>query len=85
MVFTHGTYGGADEAERVNYGAVRNVLNALKKPARIALMTTIGVTKPTPGHDWKRRGERLSEPAGCPTRLSVPAGSTTTSRISTTS
>ncbi|AHK34537.1 NAD-dependent epimerase/dehydratase [Rhodococcus opacus PD630] len=72
VVFTHGTYGGADEAERVNYGAVRNVLNALKKPARIALMTTIGVTKPTPGHDWKRRGERLVRASGLPYTIVRP-------------
>ncbi|MGO1346605.1 MAG: NAD(P)H-binding protein, partial [Bifidobacterium psychraerophilum] len=29
IIFTHGTYGGADEAEAVNYGAVRNVLSVL--------------------------------------------------------
>jgi uncharacterized protein YbjT (DUF2867 family) len=29
VVFTHGSHGGAAEAERVDYGAVRNVLQAL--------------------------------------------------------
>jgi len=65
IVFTHGI-GGNDPkgAEQVNYGAVRNVLSVLKAPARIALMTTVGVTKPTVGHDWKRRGERLVRASG---------------------
>lgn len=72
IVFTHGTYGGAGEAEQINYGAVRNVLDALKYPARIALMTTIGVTKPTPGHDWKRRGERLVRASGLPYTIVRP-------------
>lgn len=67
VVFAHGSHGGADEAERVDYGAVRNVLGALgTRPARIALMTAIGVTKHTPGHDWKRRGERLVRASGRP-------------------
>jgi uncharacterized protein YbjT (DUF2867 family) len=60
VIFTHGSHGGAADAEQVDYGAVRNVLQALGgRPARLALMTTIGVTEHTPGHDWKRRGERL--------------------------
>lgn len=64
VVFTHGSHGGAREAEAVDYGAVRNVLSALEAPARIALMTAIGVTKHTVGHDWKRRGERLVRASG---------------------
>jgi hypothetical protein len=36
----------------------------LRQPARIALMTTIGVTKPTPVHDWKHRGERVVRATG---------------------
>jgi uncharacterized protein YbjT (DUF2867 family) len=72
VIFTHGTYGGAAEAEAVNYGAVLNVLTALHGPARIALMTTIGVTKPTPGHDWKRRGERLVRASGLPYTIVRP-------------
>jgi hypothetical protein len=46
IVFTHGSPGDATEAENVDYGAVRNVLEALgARPARIALMTAIGVTR----------------------------------------
>lgn len=67
IVFTHGIRGNnPDAAEKVNYGAVRNVLSVLKTPARIALMTTVGVTKPSVGHDWKRRGERLVRASGLP-------------------
>lgn len=63
VIFTQGTF---DEhlLESVNYGSVRNVLNSLTAPARIALMTALGVTNPTPGHDWKRRGERLVRASG---------------------
>jgi uncharacterized protein YbjT (DUF2867 family) len=66
IVFTHGSHGGAQAAEQVDYGAVRNVLSVLGGPARVALMTAIGVTKHTPGHDWKRRGERLVRASGLP-------------------
>jgi uncharacterized protein YbjT (DUF2867 family) len=72
IVFTHGTYGNAEESEKINYGAVRNVLGALHQPARIALMTTLGVTKPTAGHDWKRRGERLVRASGLPYTIVRP-------------
>ncbi|HEY0259458.1 MAG TPA: SDR family oxidoreductase [Lacisediminihabitans sp.] len=65
IVFTHGSHGGAADAENVDYGAVRNTLEALAgRPARIALMTAIGVTKRMTGHDWKRRGERLVRASG---------------------
>ena len=66
VIFTHGSHGSPRDAELVDYGAVRNVLSVLEAPARIALMTTIGVTKHTPGHDWKRRGERLVRASGLP-------------------
>jgi uncharacterized protein YbjT (DUF2867 family) len=66
VVFTHGSHGSARDAELVDYGAVRNVLRVLEAPARIALMSAIGVTKHTPGHDWKRRGERLVRASGMP-------------------
>lgn len=73
IVFTQGSRGGATEAEQVDYGAVRNVLDALGgEPARIALMTAIGVTKHTPGHDWKRRGERLVRASGLPYTIVRP-------------
>lgn len=71
VVFTQGTYRDAD-AEQANYRPVRAVLNALKKPARIALMTALGVTSPTPGHDWKRRGERLVRASGLPYTIVRP-------------
>ncbi|WP_308196810.1 NAD(P)H-binding protein [Arthrobacter bambusae] len=72
IIFTHGSHGGAQEAEEVDYGAVRNVLSVLEAPARIALMTAIGVTKHTPGHDWKRRGERLVRASGMPNTIVRP-------------
>lgn len=66
VVFTQGSaYGDAVAAEAVDYGAVRNVLEALGgRPVRIALMTSIGVTVPGGTHDWKRRGERLVRASG---------------------
>jgi uncharacterized protein YbjT (DUF2867 family) len=73
IIFTHGV-GGNDPrgAEQVNYGAVRNILSVLKAPARIALMTSVGVTKPSIGHDWKRRGERLVRASGLPYTIVRP-------------
>jgi len=71
VVFTQGTFDD-DLLEAVNYGSVRNVLHALRQPARIALMTALGVTKPTPGHDWKRRGERLVRASGLPYTIVRP-------------
>src|SRR5580765_4474138 len=46
IVFTHGSDGGGKAGtELVDYGGVRNVLAALNgQPARVALMTAIGVT-----------------------------------------
>jgi len=81
IVFTHGTadYDKA-EAERVDYGAVRNVLTALQgRTVRIALMTSIGVTnrhgafnRSTEIADWKRRGERLVRASGLPYTIVRP-------------
>jgi len=66
VVFTHGSsYGDAAAAEAVDYGAVKNVLTALGgRPVRIALMTSIGVTRTGGTHDWKRRSERLVRASG---------------------
>ena len=66
VVFTQGSaYGDATAAESVDYGAVKNVLAALGgRTVRIALMTSIGVTKRGGTHDWKRRGERLVRASG---------------------
>lgn len=73
VIFTHGISGNDPKgAETVNYGAVRNVLSVLKAPAHIALMTTVGVTKPSAGHDWKRRGERLVRASGLPYTIVRP-------------
>lgn len=72
VVFTHGSHGGAAAADAVDYGAVRNILSVLTRPARIALMTTIGVTKRTTGHDAKRRGERLVRASGLPYTIVRP-------------
>lgn len=74
VVFTQGTY-GESEAKEANYLPVLSVLRALavlRRPARIALMTTVGVTKPTVGHDWKRRGERLVRASGLPYTIVRP-------------
>jgi uncharacterized protein YbjT (DUF2867 family) len=81
IVFTHGSRGGGKQAaEDVDYGAVRNVLTALAgRPARIALMTSIGLTnragaynRSTEIHDWKRRGERLVRASGQPYTIVRP-------------
>ncbi|MBB5696194.1 SDR family oxidoreductase [Muricoccus pecuniae] len=74
IVFTHGTYGGAQAgAEAVDYGGVRNVLAALRgRQVRVALMTTIGVTDRKGVHDWKRRGERLLRASGLPYTIVRP-------------
>lgn len=73
VVFTHGSNGDAAAAERVDYGAVRNVLEVLgSRPTRIALMTSIGVTVHHPWHDWKRRGERLVRASGRPYTIVRP-------------
>jgi uncharacterized protein YbjT (DUF2867 family) len=80
-VFTHGTDGGGKAgAEAVDYGGVRNVLDALgSRPARIALMTAIGVTdhagaynRSTQAHNWKRRSERLVRASGRPYTIVRP-------------
>lgn len=74
VVFCHGSHGGAEQAESVDYGAVKNVLTALNgRSVRIALMTTIGVTVRSDGHDWKRRGERLVRASGNPYTIVRPS------------
>jgi uncharacterized protein YbjT (DUF2867 family) len=81
IVFTLGSDGaGKVGAENVDYGGVRNVLYALgSRPARIALMTSIGVTnrnsvynRSTESHDWKRRSERLLRASGLPYTIVRP-------------
>ena len=81
IVFTLGSDGaGKVGAENVDYGGVRNVLRALgSRTARIALMTSIGVTnrtgsynRSTESHDWKRRSERLVRASGLPYTIVRP-------------
>lgn len=73
VVFTHGANGRPPGSEAVDYGAVRNVLQALDgRIARIALMTTVGVTDRKGAHDWKRRGERLIRASGLPYTIVRP-------------
>ena len=81
IVFTLGSNGqGSRGAETVDYGGVRNVLEALgdARP-RIALMTSIGVTyregsynRSTQSADWKRRSERLVRASGLPYTIVRP-------------
>jgi len=81
IVFTLGSDGlGKVGAETVDYGGVRNVLNALgSQRARIFLMTSIDVTdrlgrhnRATEAHDWKRRSERLIRVSGLPYTIVRP-------------
>ncbi|KQR48383.1 epimerase [Microbacterium sp. Leaf161] len=72
VIFTHGTHGAEAGYRDVDYGGVRNVLQAVgNRPLRIALMTAIGVTyrdgaynRSNRAHDWKRRAERLVRASG---------------------
>ncbi len=74
VVFTHGSNGMAPGPEAVDYGAVRNVLEALAgQKVRIALMTTIGATDRKGAHDWKRRSERLVRTSAMPYTIVRPA------------
>lgn len=74
VVLTHGSNGREPGPEAVDYGAVRNVLEALGgRFARIALMTTIGSTDRKGAHDWKRRGERLVRASGLPYTIVRPS------------
>lgn len=81
IVFTLGSDGsGKGGAESIDYGGVRNVLRALgSRTARIALMTSVGVTnressynRSTEAHDWKRRSERLVRASGLPYTIVRP-------------
>jgi uncharacterized protein YbjT (DUF2867 family) len=78
VVFTHGGNGSPDQARRIDYGGVANVLQALDGPKpRIALMTSIGVSRQGRGSvgellDWKRRSERLVRASGAPYTIVRP-------------
>jgi len=70
IVFTHGGNGSPEQARHIDYGGVANVLHALDgRTPRIALMTSIGVSRRSSGSvgellDWKRRSERLVRASG---------------------
>jgi len=73
VVFTHGAPSPTPStSESVNYGAVLNVLDALKgRRVAISLMTAIGVTtrqssynKSSQSGEWKLRSERLVRASG---------------------
>jgi len=78
VVFTHGGNGSPDQARRIDYGGVANVLHALDgRTPRIALMTSIGVSRQGRGSvgellDWKRRSERLVRASGAPYTIVRP-------------
>jgi uncharacterized protein YbjT (DUF2867 family) len=78
IVFTHGGNGSPDQARRIDYGGVANVLHALDgRTPRIALMTSIGVSRQGRGSvgellDWKRRSERLVRASGSPYTIVRP-------------
>jgi len=80
IVFVHGSHGGKEEARAIDYGGVRNVLDALESGMpHVALMTAIGVTvrdgaynRQTQIHDWKRRAERLVRRSGLPYTIVRP-------------
>lgn len=65
VVFTQGAHGYV-EAEQANYRPVKAVLDAPSAPVRVAMMTALGVTRRSTGHDWKRRAERLVRASGLP-------------------
>jgi uncharacterized protein YbjT (DUF2867 family) len=78
IVFVHGGNGSPDEARRIDYGGVANVLHALDgRTPRITLMTSIGVSRQARGSvgellDWKRRSERLVRGSGAPYTIVRP-------------
>ena len=78
MIFTHGAIGGRGDYERVDYGAVVDVLRALgNRRPRIALVTSINVTTTIDGPhadlmSWKRRSERLVRGSGAPCTIVRP-------------
>jgi len=75
LVLTHGSGGDPATRRRVDYGGVRNLLQALDgaRP-RVALMTSIYATRSDiPGNSpWKRRSERLLRAGGLPYTIVRP-------------
>ncbi|WP_234336956.1 SDR family oxidoreductase [Streptomyces xylophagus] len=79
IVLTHGSErdGRPDARAHVDYGGVRNILQALDgaRP-RVALMTSVHATRSdVPGATpWKRRSERLLRAGGVPYTIVRPGG-----------
>jgi uncharacterized protein YbjT (DUF2867 family) len=75
LVLTHGSGGDPETRRRVDYGGVRNLLQALDgaRP-RVALMTSVYATRSDiPGNSpWKRRSERLLRASGLPYTIVRP-------------
>ena len=81
VVFTHGSDGGRQggAGERRLRRRPQHPAALGSRPARIALMTSIGVTnrtgaynRSTEAHDWKRRSERLVRASGRPYTIVRP-------------
>ena len=81
VIFVHGThFRNINEGREVDYGGVKNVLNALNgRRVHIAYMTAVGVTDHNRGNEisaetvkWKRRAERLIRASGLPYTIVRP-------------
>jgi uncharacterized protein YbjT (DUF2867 family) len=82
VILTHGSHGATGEAEAVDYGIVRVVVESvleLGRPVRITLTSALGVTVHDSEHDratglatWKRRSERLLRSSGLPYTIVRP-------------
>lgn len=75
IVLTHGSGGDPETRRRVDYGGVRNLLQAFDgAQPRVALMTSIYATRSDiPGNSpWKRRSERLLRASGLPYTIVRP-------------
>lgn len=77
IILTLGSDAGGSSPEDVDYGGVRNLLEALAgRRVRVVLMTAIGDTSRAAGYghllDWKRRSERLVRASGLPYTIVRP-------------
>lgn len=82
VILTHGSHGAPGQAEAVDYGIVRLLVEAALgtgRPVRVTLMTALGVTVHDSHHDrttglatWKRRSERLLRASGLPYTIVRP-------------
>lgn len=82
VILAHGSHGAPGEAEAVDYGIVRVLVECLLAsghPVRVTLMSALGVTVHDSQHDrvtglatWKRRAERLLRVSGLPCTIVRP-------------